>query len=197
MKTLSQTKLGAALGATLIAMTALWPAPAQASDKEWATAGKVLAGLAAVAVVGQAARHYDSDSRYERTVYVRPESRYCPPPVSYCPPPRRVFFVPSYRPVVEYRTVQYVTPAPVVREIIVQPAPPPPAEKVEIHNHYESAPPAAATPPTASDGDSVIVNIEEGRRLYQPKVRGAKAYLQVWSELEQKWLSVKEYPSIY
>ena len=40
-------------------------------------------------------------------------------------------------------------------------------------------------------------NLEEGRRLYQPKVKGEKAQFQVWSEIEQRWIPIKDYPSLY
>lgn len=43
----------------------------------------------------------------------------------------------------------------------------------------------------------IIQYLEDGRRIYQPPVRGCKAYLQVWSEVSNEWVSIREYPSIW
>ena len=179
------------LSALLLA-AALWPAPARASDKEWAVAGKVLTGLAAYSIISNLAREHE---RPRAVVYAQPQPRYI------------VVESPATRYAVTQESVydggDYITPR---SRVAPQPS------RVEVHNYYygtnapanaKPAPAAPATPaaagPTMDAGDvnTVILNIEEGRRIIQPRTRGAKAYLQVWSDLEKKWLSVKEYPSIY
>ncbi len=43
----------------------------------------------------------------------------------------------------------------------------------------------------------VIVNIEDGRRIIQPRIHGATAYLQVYSKVSCDWVTIEEYPSIW
>lgn len=43
----------------------------------------------------------------------------------------------------------------------------------------------------------IILNVEEGRRLYQPPERGHVAYVQVWSSFNGQWITIAEYPSIW
>ena len=43
----------------------------------------------------------------------------------------------------------------------------------------------------------VIVHLEDGRRIYQPRIKGATAYLQVYNELCHEWITIKQYPSIW
>ena len=45
--------------------------------------------------------------------------------------------------------------------------------------------------------DPIIVHIEKGRRIYQPRVKGATAYLQVYSDVCNEWVNIEEYPSIW
>lgn len=45
--------------------------------------------------------------------------------------------------------------------------------------------------------EPVIVTLEDGRRIYQPRVHGARAILQQWSDLEERWVDIREYPSVY
>ena len=45
--------------------------------------------------------------------------------------------------------------------------------------------------------DLVIVNLEDGRRICQRRIRGASAYLQIWSDVDEEWVSIREYPSIW
>lgn len=45
--------------------------------------------------------------------------------------------------------------------------------------------------------DYVIVRIENGRRIIQPRVRGVTAYLQVYSKVCNEWVTIEEYPSIW
>lgn len=88
---------------------------AKAGDSEWATAGKVLTGIAAVAVLSHALAPSPPPAYYAAPRY----NYYAPapvvfspaPPVVYAPPP--VVYVPA-PPVVVYRAPVCVAPAPVV-----------------------------------------------------------------------------------
>ena len=45
--------------------------------------------------------------------------------------------------------------------------------------------------------DPIIVHVEKGRRIYQPRIKGATAYLQVYSKVCNEWVNVEEYPSVW
>ena len=97
----------------------------------------------------------------------------CPPPVVYRQPvvwerPAPVYYR-SYRPT-------YV-------------APPCQVQVVETRS-YRCEPAPVRTEP-------IVVYLENGRRLYQPPVQGCSAYVQVWSEVDSRWVSIKEYPSLW
>jgi hypothetical protein len=209
-------------GALLCTLTPIMP-QAQAGDKEWAVAGKILTGIVVIdAVRGLAqyeGRKAAQENRGPQTRYYReqPQQYYVPPP-------------PRPQPAVVYleQPTDYITP----RSHLSYSKP----STIEIHNHYYTAeavqaaqagqqeqtapPPAPVAAPVvqpapqaapapapvqhteqmvinSGEGDTVVLVIEEGRRIWQPKTRGAKAYMQVWSDLEKKWVSIKEYPSIY
>jgi hypothetical protein len=136
--------------AGLMMAAASVPGSAQAGQREWATAGKILTGVVVGGVIMDAARSrpVQREIVYERPVYRHPvvQRRYmaprCEAPVvRYCPPPR------------------------IEREPVCQ-------EPITLH-------------------------LGEGRRLFQPRVHGHTAYIQVWSELNGDWVSIKEYPSIW
>jgi hypothetical protein len=43
----------------------------------------------------------------------------------------------------------------------------------------------------------IVLNMEDGRRLFQPPEHGHVAYVQVWSSMNRQWVSIAEYPSIW
>ena len=45
--------------------------------------------------------------------------------------------------------------------------------------------------------DPVTVYIENDRRIYQPRIKGAIAYLQVYNGECDQWVTIEEYPSIW
>lgn len=145
------SKLTASVLALALAGAVFAPQQAAAGNDEWATAGKILAGVVGVSVLNNHLKDRNVDYQ-TRTRYYRPKSR-CRPQVTH----RETVYV--TRPVVEVEPEPVYTPAPVQ--------------------------------------GPVVVHLEEGRRLFQPRVRGATAYLQVWSEVCAEWVSIKEYPSIY
>lgn len=113
------------LTATAVGLVALGTQSARAGDREWATVGKVLTGVAAGVVI---ARAVDAQPTYASVSYGYAAPSYsvsytvstpppCPPPVVYAPAP--VVYAPApvvvYRPVVcAPRPVVYA-PAPVYR----------------------------------------------------------------------------------
>ena len=84
--------------------------PARAGDREWATVGKVLTGVAVVGLVAAAVNGHAQGS----VSYSYGGPAYCPPPAppcnySYYPAPAPVVYCP--RPVVVYRAPVVVYPA--------------------------------------------------------------------------------------
>jgi hypothetical protein len=57
--------------------------------------------------------------------------------------------------------------------------------------------PAARCESAPARHEPIISYLDEGRRLYQPAIHGHKAVIQVWSEVNGEWVSIKEYPSIW
>ena len=54
------------------------------------------------------------------------------------------------------------------------------------------------TSKTEVSADAIVIELEAGvRRLYQPKVKGAAAQIQIWSDIEKRWVAIKEYPSLF
>lgn len=115
------------LVAAVVALAAAQVQTAKAGDREWATAGKILTGVAVGAVVASA---INANASYSVTYSSAPA--YCPPPapvivapapVVYCPPPvvyapPRVVYAPAPAycppPVVVYRAPVYCPPPRVV-----------------------------------------------------------------------------------
>jgi hypothetical protein len=145
--------------AGLMMAAAAMPGAAQAGQREWATAGKILTGVVVGGVVLNATRSrpVEREVVYERPVYRHPLVRHGTPPrcetqvVRYCPPPQVVRYCPPPRVIVEERVCQ----------------------------------------------EPIVSYLSDGRRLYQPRVHGHTAYLQIWSEVNGDWVSIKEYPSIW
>jgi hypothetical protein len=103
---------------------------ASAGDREWATAGKVLTGVAIGSVL---ARAFEAPPVYHTTtVYSAPVVVHSAP--AYVPPPPAVVYRPHvvvHQPVVVHHPPVYVTPPPVyVRAVPV--CPPPPRVRVQI-----------------------------------------------------------------
>ena len=108
------------LVAAVLTFTGAQIQTAQAGEREWATAGKILTGVAIGAVIAGAV---DSHASYSVTystgpAYYPPPRVVCPPPVVYAPP--RVVYSPPVvyapRPVVVYHPrVVYAPPVRYVR----------------------------------------------------------------------------------
>lgn len=145
-----KTMVAAGMAGLMMAAAAM-PGTAQAGQREWATAGKILTGVFVGGAVLNAcgSRPTRTEIVYERPVH-RPQPVYryygpqrCEPPVMRtCPPPR-----------------------------------------------YERAPVCREQP--------IIRYLGDGRRVYQPPVHGCRAVIQVWSEISEQWVSVRECASIW
>ena len=101
-----------------VAIAAAGIQTAKAGDKEWATAGKILTGVVAGAVIANAVSAQSATYSASYCNYGTPAYVYSPHPV-YCPPPPRVIVGPAPivcapSPVIVYRTPVCVTPQPVV-----------------------------------------------------------------------------------
>ncbi len=73
--------------------------------------------------------------------------------------------------------------------------PPRPPARVPIY---------VSTPPSGIDywdsqwpPDPVIVYLESGRRLFQPRLRGHMAFIQIWSSYNHTWVTIGQHPSIW
>lgn len=102
------------IGAAAVIAAASMAPPARAGDREWATAGKILTGIAAAQLLfGCATRtvtYVESAPCYPAPCYVAPVTYCAPPP----PPPvvvQPVYYSPPPPPVVVHRAV-YCAPAP-------------------------------------------------------------------------------------
>ncbi|MCF7838489.1 MAG: hypothetical protein K9N49_07645 [Candidatus Marinimicrobia bacterium] len=164
MKTRTMQWIGCvALGALVGAI----PPAAQAGQKEWATAGKILTGVVAY----QALQGVLSPSHTERVTTTT---------VVHHPAP--VYRARSVR-TTTYRTRR----APLPYRHHPVPAPgycPSPAPPVVIHHSY---------PPPAP----ITVYQSGHRRLYQPAVPGHPAFVQQWSPWENRWVTIQDHPSIW
>ena len=109
------------LATMVLALAGMNVQTAKAGDREWATVGKVLTGVAAAAVIASALDCPPARVSVSYSTYAAPTYTYCPPP-----PPPRVVYVPApvvcaparvvYAPppVVFYRPPVCVAPRPVV-----------------------------------------------------------------------------------
>lgn len=144
------------------------PQKARAGDHEWSTAGKILTGLVAFQVLGGIIKHEQGIHR--RTAVSQSRS-------IYNSTPRRT---PRHcRPAIDWRPAPrsvHQRPCPRTRTIIVE---------------------KTCRPVVRHRSKPIIVKLEDGRRLYQPRVHGHKAFLQVFSEVSGEWVSIREYPSIW
>ena len=140
-------------------------------DKDWARAGKILTGLAAFGIVNK--------------VYSKKEARQKDRTDASCYTERVVYRQPAHT----YRRHE-----------------PPPRRyhhRTRRPHHYKSHAPRPYRAPRTTVykaqeyDDQVIVDLEEGRRIFQERRHGATAYLQVWSDIREEWVSIQEYPSIW
>ena len=148
----------------LILMSLLIVAPKSsfAGDREWATAGKILTGIAAANVVGQVFYNSSYPARNKYDYRRRPFHR------------KRKFIRRQNR---KYNNCK-ISSRPYRRN-----------RPIEFSRRGYSS--------SVECDDPIIVCVEEGRRIYQPRVKGATAYLQVYSKACNEWVTLEEYPSIW
>lgn len=102
---------------TLAAVTTAGVQSASAGDREWATVGKVLTGIAAAHVITRA---FEPAPACHQTVYVPVQPTYVVSLPAPPPPPPQVVYAPPAPVYVQPAPVYYAQPAPVY---YVQPAP--------------------------------------------------------------------------
>lgn len=124
------------LAVTTLAVVVSSATPAQAGDREWAVAGKVLTGVVAAGVIAEAFRPAPVVAT-TAVVYQTP-----PPTVIYTPPPPTVVYAPAPPPPPAQVVYYYPAPAPVVvaAPVCYQPAVYYPAPVVSVRlgfgGHY-------------------------------------------------------------
>ena len=172
------------LASATLLLFALVAPQASAGDKDWANAGKVLAGVVGFGILHNAlsSNHHGSHhgSRHSTTYYSSSRSYPSCRSTSY-----------SYRPSYNYRhqPTYYHTE-------VIRPVPTPVYHTTTVVR--EPVPVYTPAPaPVVSGSNPVVVPLENGRRLFQPRIKGHVAYLQVYSEHSGSWVTLKEYPSLY
>ena len=169
-----------ALVALAVLVATAMPATTFAGDKEWATAGKILTGVIGLKVL-QGAHDRHHDSRHQREVYQSTRCRTVP---TY-----RTTYRQSYSHGQNCACTRCRPPAPVCQPqtVIIREYVPAPAPVREPVREYVPVAPKCNTP--------IVSQINSTRRIFQPKIRGHVAYLQILDQGE--WITLREYPSIY
>ncbi len=144
------------------------PRTAEAGDKEWAAAGKILTGLVVLdALTGTTHRHYGN--HYANVRYERPQQKY-----------RR-----NYNPCIKTRATTYRWQRSNWRDRY---------DSRSVNTRW----PGYRTETYECRTDPVIRYIGCGtRRIYQPRIRGHVAYVQRWSSCENSWETIGTCKSIY
>lgn len=204
-KSISVTMVGLMLGAVL-------PQSVRAGDKEWATAGKILTGLAVFGALTSIAQPQPEPYYVEqRTVYVQqPVYMYAPPPVVYAP----TAYAPQPYP--QAQSSGQVPPpvpyqeAPVVQQQYVQPQ----------QQQYIQQQPYVETPTVVYETRyfqgrrmercprvvfrnrryqprEIVIPYGAGTRLYQPGIRGHITYVQQWAPHQRAWVTVGNHPCMW
>ncbi len=202
-------------------LTAVIPQPVRAGDEEWATAGKILTGLAVFQVLNNMLRpaqpYYVEE---QRTVYVeQPVYMYAPPP--------------AYTPAPVYAPPQGVYAPPAQQEPVYAPQPysggavPPPVPPQETPVVVQQPAPVVVQQQTYVETPTVVYEVRyfegrrmegcprvkfrnrnyqpreivipygEGTRLYQPGIRGHVTYVQQWSGQQGAWVTVGRHPCMW
>lgn len=152
----------------IIAAFCCMPRTAEAGDKEWAAAGKILTGLVVLdALTGANHRYYGK--RYANVRYEQPQQAY-----------RR-----NHNRGATVRTTTYRRQRSNWRDRYDSP---------RVNTRW----PAYRTETYECRTDPVIRYIESGtRRIYQPRIRGHVAYVQRWSSCDNNWVTIGTCESIY
>ena len=147
------------------------PQAAQAGNKQWATAGKVLTGVAVAHVLtGGGGRHHQSvhiSRPYQSVSHSYTHYERAPRRASQCRTPRRY------------------------------------GHQDRSHTRYRSSHRQQAVchtcrhPRSACECGPVIISIGDSERIYQPRIRGHVAYVQVWESCRRDWRTVRSCDSIW
>jgi len=176
----------ATLLTVLVTGALLQPQAAYAGDKEWATAGKILAGVTALHVftkgfpIRSSQRHTTVIRKTVTRSHGRSRHGYKSLPIPKCTPRRR----PSY-----HHRGRYEMNSRVYKH---------PHTSTHRYEVYSSV-------PDLTDGEytlhftheSVYMDISKYERIYQPRIRGAVAYLQKRHHGSSSWTTKSTHPSIW
>ena len=159
----------------IIAAFCATPQQAQAGDKEWATAGKVLIGIVALDLL----TNHDVASSYNHRPRRRTEYR-----SNQCSTAPKTYR--SNRWQKRYNSYHARKPAPVYRNH--RPAP--------VYRNHRPAPVYQSYDNSCSLGP-VIRYLPCGQRIYQERRHGHVAYVQKWDRYHNQWVTVRTCDSIY
>ncbi|HCN07620.1 MAG TPA: hypothetical protein DIT01_06770 [Lentisphaeria bacterium] len=152
----------------IIAAFCCIPRTAEAGDKEWATAGKILTGLVVLDALTDANHRYYGN-RYANVRHEQPQQTY-----------RR-----NRNRGTTARTTTYRRQRSNWRDRYDSP---------RVNTRW----PVYRTETYECRTDPVIRYIEYGtRRIYQPRIRGHVAYVQRWSSCDNNWVTIGTCESIY
>lgn len=195
-------KWTAGLVAMIVTIAMLSPQPARAGDREWATAGKILTGVVAANVLLNGLPYvFEPPSapvvsntviRYENHGFRdRPSAHW-----GYAPAPGCRMYRPPFR---GYRSDRsrsnvdiYVCPEPVV--VASQPV-----SVIEYNDipKYDNSCESHSDYTIHVAANEVYIRISDYKRIYQPRVKGHKAYIQERPDINHSWLTKGEHPSIW
>jgi len=180
------------LSLIIFSIVLISPSQVYAGDDEWADAGKIMAGLYGIRLIQQIARAHHTHVR--RQVIIREL-------------PAKIIIkkVPT-RGIAGDKSVAAVLPH--ILDYKIDPAKE--NAKFKKENTAKISISEAIiilTDKKLPNGNSVkiirkdntkelIIDLGDGQRIYQSKKKGSKAILQIYSQLEKRWVNIKTYPSL-
>lgn len=179
--------MSTAMAGLVVAAGLLSAQPARAGEKEWAVAGKVLTGIVAFNVLNDVVNgdrdHRPSqcrEPRYDNTRVVVREYDHA-----------------AYRPVIHHRRQEPVRVETRVVTVRSDDQCDPYPRYYDRSDAGRGSRYARSHRRTVVRRDPIIRHLSRGRRIYQPPVRGHKAFIQVYSTVERRWVNVRECESIW
>ena len=180
------------LSVIIFSITLISPSQVYAGEEEWADAGKIMAGLYGIRLIQQIARAHHTHVR--KQVIVREL-------------PARIIIKKVPAPgIAGDKTEAAVLPH--ILDYKIDPKKE--SAKFEKENTSKITISEAIiilTDKKLPNGNTVkiirkdstkelIIDLGDGQRIYQSKKKGSKAILQIYSQLEKRWVNIKTYPSL-
>ena len=166
---------------------------AQARDKDWARAGKILTGLAIIGTIAALVEPAPAVVE-QRTVYVEQ-------PVYYTPPAGYPYYAPPAAPPAPAPSAYGPPPVPIAEVPVVQPYYAPTPVVVYETRYFQGRRmercPRVSFRDTRYVPREIVLPYGAGMRLYQPGIRGHVATVQQWSPHNRSWVAVGSHPCIW